>query len=155
MRKGQLVPIGQGRRRNDRWVDSKGYVFVRCDPTHPNARSKYGWIADHVLVMSELLGRPLRLVSRCITATSSRVITALAILSCGQAISRRVPEWPTCLPGVVGSSANTPKPRSGPPSLEVRSASMEQERLTSSLRVVGGDAGVVGPEDGIGGGSEA
>ena len=60
MRKGQLVPIGQGRRSKDRWVDPKGYVFVRCDPDHPNAKSKYGWIAEHVLVMSELLGRPLR-----------------------------------------------------------------------------------------------
>ena len=60
MRKGQLVPIGQGRRSKDRWVDPKGYVFVRCDPDHPNARSTYGWIAEHVLVMSELLGRPLR-----------------------------------------------------------------------------------------------
>jgi hypothetical protein len=35
MRKGQLVPIGQGRRRNNRWVDPKGYVFVRCDPDPP------------------------------------------------------------------------------------------------------------------------
>jgi hypothetical protein len=59
MRKGQLVPIGQGRRLNNRWVDPKGYVFVRCDPDHPTAKSKYGWIAEHVLVMSELLGRPL------------------------------------------------------------------------------------------------
>jgi HNH endonuclease len=60
LRKGQLlVPIGRGRLR-DRWVDPKGYVFVKCDPDHPNARSKYGWIAEHVLVMSELLGRPLR-----------------------------------------------------------------------------------------------
>jgi hypothetical protein len=60
MRKGRLVPVGEGRRRNDRWVDPKGYVFVRCDPDHPNAKSTYGWIAEHVLVMSELLGRPLR-----------------------------------------------------------------------------------------------
>ena len=59
MRKGRLVPIGQGRLR-DRWVDPKGYVFVRCDPDHPNARSKFGWIAEHVLVMSHMLGRPLR-----------------------------------------------------------------------------------------------
>jgi hypothetical protein len=60
LRTGQLlVPIGQGRLR-DRWVDPKGYVFVKCDPDHPNAKSKYGWIAEHVLVMSELLGRPLR-----------------------------------------------------------------------------------------------
>jgi hypothetical protein len=39
----------------------KGYVFIRCpDPDHPNAKSKPGWIAEHVWVMSQLLGRPLR-----------------------------------------------------------------------------------------------
>jgi hypothetical protein len=70
MRKGRLVPIGQGRLR-DRWVDPKGYVFVRCDPDHPNARSKFGWIAEHVLVMSEMLGRPCARRSPCITATTS------------------------------------------------------------------------------------
>jgi hypothetical protein len=46
---------------NGRWVDPKGYVFIRCpDPDHPNAKSKPGWIAEHVWVMSQLLGRPLR-----------------------------------------------------------------------------------------------
>jgi hypothetical protein len=44
-----------------RWVDPKGYVFIRCpDPDHPNAKSKPGWIAEHVWVMSQVLGRPLR-----------------------------------------------------------------------------------------------
>jgi hypothetical protein len=41
--------------------DPKGYVFIRCpDPHHPNAKSKPGWIAEHVWVMSQVLGRPLR-----------------------------------------------------------------------------------------------
>jgi hypothetical protein len=44
-----------------RWVDPKGYVYIRCpDPEHPNAKSKPGWIAEHVWVMSQVLGRPLR-----------------------------------------------------------------------------------------------
>ena len=60
LRKGQLVPIGQGGRRNVRWMDPKGDVSFAVTPTTPNARSTYGWIAEHVLVMSELLGRPLR-----------------------------------------------------------------------------------------------
>ena len=42
-------------------MDPKGYVFIRCpDPGHPNAKSKPGWIAEHVWVMSQVLGRPLR-----------------------------------------------------------------------------------------------
>jgi hypothetical protein len=57
-RRGQpLPPLGS----NGRWVDPKGYVFIRCpDPDHPNAKSKPGWIAEHVWVTSQLLGRPLR-----------------------------------------------------------------------------------------------
>jgi hypothetical protein len=57
-RRGQpLRPLGS----EGRWVDPKGYVFIRCpDPWHPNARSKPGWIAEHVWVMSQVLGRPLR-----------------------------------------------------------------------------------------------
>ena len=42
-----------------RWVDPKGYVWVRGPKGHPNAK-RGNWIAEHVLVMSELLGRPLR-----------------------------------------------------------------------------------------------
>ena len=43
------------------WVDPKGYVWIRCpEPEHPNAKSKRGWIAEHVWVMSQVLGRPLR-----------------------------------------------------------------------------------------------
>jgi hypothetical protein len=57
-RRGQpLRPLGS----EGRWVDPKGYVFIRCpDPGHPNAKSKPGWIAEHVWVMSQVLGRPLR-----------------------------------------------------------------------------------------------
>jgi energy-converting hydrogenase B subunit Q len=52
-----LRPLGG----DGRWVDPKGYVFIRCpDPDHPNAKSKPGWIAEHVWVMSQMLGRPLR-----------------------------------------------------------------------------------------------
>lgn len=47
--------MGQGR-----WVDPKGYVWVKAPKGHPNATGKSGWIMEHVLVMSELLGRPLR-----------------------------------------------------------------------------------------------
>jgi hypothetical protein len=44
-----------------RWVDPKGYVWIRCPvPGHPNAKSKRGWIAEHVWVMSQVLGRPIR-----------------------------------------------------------------------------------------------
>ena len=52
-----LRPLGS----EGRWVDPKGYVFIRCpDPHHPNAKSTPGWIAEHVRVMSQVLGRPLR-----------------------------------------------------------------------------------------------
>jgi HNH endonuclease len=58
-RKGQeLRPLGQWGR--GRWVDPKGYVWVKAPKGHPNARGKSGWIMEHVLVMSTLLGRPLR-----------------------------------------------------------------------------------------------
>lgn len=57
-RKGEpLAPLGQ---RGGRWVDPKGYVWVKAPEGHPNAKSRKGWIAEHVLVMSEILGRPLR-----------------------------------------------------------------------------------------------
>lgn len=43
------------------WIDQKGYVWIKCpEPEHPNAQSRRGWIAEHVWVMSQLLGRPLR-----------------------------------------------------------------------------------------------
>ena len=29
-------------------------------PGHPNAKAKGGWIAEHVWVMSQVLGRPIR-----------------------------------------------------------------------------------------------
>jgi HNH endonuclease len=64
-RRGQpLRPLGPwGRPPNEdgRWIDPKGYVFIKCpDPNHPNAKSRRGWIAEHVWVMTQMLGRPLR-----------------------------------------------------------------------------------------------
>lgn len=64
-RRGQpLRPLGPwGRPPNPegRWIDPKGYVFIKCPvENHPNAKSKKGWIAEHVWVMTQLLGRPLR-----------------------------------------------------------------------------------------------
>ena len=36
-------------------------MFIKCPvPNHPNAKSKKGWIAEHVWVMTRMLGRPLR-----------------------------------------------------------------------------------------------
>jgi hypothetical protein len=44
-----------------RWVDPKGYVWIRCPvPGHPNAKAKGGWIAEHAWVMSQVLDRPIR-----------------------------------------------------------------------------------------------
>ncbi|HYY78945.1 MAG TPA: HNH endonuclease [Actinomycetes bacterium] len=54
----ELRPL-HSKRGSDRWVDPKGYVWLRR-PGHPNAKQLGGWIAEHVLVMSEVLGRPLR-----------------------------------------------------------------------------------------------
>lgn len=52
-----LVPILQRKgKRGDGFV-SKGYRYIR-NPGHPNAY-KNGYVAEHVLVMSESLGRPL------------------------------------------------------------------------------------------------
>lgn len=52
-RKGETHPSWEGGRH----TDSKGYVNVYC-PRHPNARSS-GYVREHVLVMSEHLGRAL------------------------------------------------------------------------------------------------
>src|SRR4029453_14792614 len=42
---GRCDPLGS----EGRWVDPKGYVFIRCpDPHHPDAKSKPAWIAGHV-----------------------------------------------------------------------------------------------------------
>lgn len=65
VRRGQpLRPLGPwGRPPNPegRWVDPKGYVYIKCPvENHPNAKSKKGWIAEHVWVMTQMLGRPLR-----------------------------------------------------------------------------------------------
>jgi HNH endonuclease len=54
-----LTPIGSRLRGTGRWVDPKGYVWVRGPTGHPNAK-RGNWIAEHVWVMSQVLGRPLR-----------------------------------------------------------------------------------------------
>ncbi|HEX2159237.1 MAG TPA: HNH endonuclease [Actinomycetes bacterium] len=57
LQRGQpLQPIGAGFRMA--WDDPKGYVHVKAPPGHPNAR-KNGYMFEHVLVMSQMLGRPL------------------------------------------------------------------------------------------------
>jgi hypothetical protein len=49
---------GSGARESG-WI--QGICWIRCpEPEHPNAKSKRGWIAEHVSVMSQVLGRPLR-----------------------------------------------------------------------------------------------
>jgi HNH endonuclease len=56
-----LGPWGRPPNPEGRWIDPKGYVFIRCPvENHPNAKSKKGWIAEHVWVMTQMLGRPLR-----------------------------------------------------------------------------------------------
>jgi hypothetical protein len=52
-----LQPIGAGFKFS--WRDRQGYVHVKAPTGHPNAR-KNGYIFEHVLVMSHVLGRPLR-----------------------------------------------------------------------------------------------
>src|SRR5918996_2886747 len=65
LHRGQEVkPLGDPwrlpRSPKGRWVDPKGYVWIRCPEVgHPNAK-RGGWIAEHVWIMSEMLGRPLR-----------------------------------------------------------------------------------------------
>ena len=51
-----LRPIGAGFKLA--WGDRKGYVHVKAPPGHPNAR-KDGYMFEHVLVVSRMLGRPL------------------------------------------------------------------------------------------------
>jgi len=65
LRRGQplhpLGPWGRAPNPEGRWVDPKGYVYIKCPvENHPNAKSKRGWIAEHVWVMTQMLGRPLR-----------------------------------------------------------------------------------------------
>lgn len=40
-------------------LNKDGYVWLPYHHAHPNARKKDGYISEHVLVMSEYLGRPL------------------------------------------------------------------------------------------------
>jgi hypothetical protein len=57
LQRGQpLQPIGAGFRFA--WSDRQGYVHIKAPAGHPNTR-KNGYIFEHVLVMSETLGRPL------------------------------------------------------------------------------------------------
>jgi HNH endonuclease len=51
-----LQPIGAGFKFA--WRDRQGYVHIKAPEGHPNAR-KNGYIFEHVLVMSQVLGRPL------------------------------------------------------------------------------------------------
>jgi hypothetical protein len=51
-----LRPIGAGFRLA--WDDRKGYVHIKAPAGHPNAR-KDGYMFEHVLVMTQMLGRPL------------------------------------------------------------------------------------------------
>jgi HNH endonuclease len=51
-----LQPIGAGFRFG--WDDPNGYIHIKAPAGHPNAR-KNGYIFEHVLVMSQVLGRPL------------------------------------------------------------------------------------------------
>jgi hypothetical protein len=53
---GMIRPTTEGQRRPVK--NSEGYVRVWA-PGHPNAR-KSGYVLEHTLVMSEILGRPLR-----------------------------------------------------------------------------------------------
>lgn len=57
LQRGQpLQPIGASFRFA--WNDRKGYVHVKAPAGHPNAR-KDGYVFEHVLVLSQMLGRPL------------------------------------------------------------------------------------------------
>ena len=65
LRRGQslrpLGPWGRAPNPEGRWVGPKGSVYIKCPvEDHPNAKSRRGWIAEHVWVMTQMLGRPLR-----------------------------------------------------------------------------------------------
>jgi hypothetical protein len=51
--------VSRSRPRPEQWVNQLGYVVVRA-PGHPNAFENRTQILQHRLVMSEMLGRPLR-----------------------------------------------------------------------------------------------
>jgi hypothetical protein len=54
-----LRPIMPRPNRDVRHVTKQGYVLVRAPDGHPNAK-KSGYILEHVLVMTTVLGRPLK-----------------------------------------------------------------------------------------------
>lgn len=54
-RTGELGTITK--RATGRYLHSEGYVYVK-DPSSPNA-TKWGYVLEHIKVMSESLGRPL------------------------------------------------------------------------------------------------
>ena len=125
-RRGQpLRPLGPwGRPPNPegRWIDPKGYVYVRCPvENHPNAKSRKGWIAEHVWVMTQMLGRPLRpgetVHHRNLIKGDNRP-SNLELWTSHQPKGARVVDM---LSGAGGSSPSMQMPLSGPPSPAVHS----------------------------------
>jgi hypothetical protein len=93
MQRGQpLQPIGAGLRLA--WEDPKGYVHIKAPPGDPNTR-RNGYMFEHVLVMSQMLGRPLLPFEQVTTRTESRTTTGPRTWSCGPDISPRVNASPT------------------------------------------------------------
>jgi hypothetical protein len=91
-----------------RWIDPKGYVWIRCPVRdHPNAKAKGGWIAEHVWVTSQALGRPLRRGESVHQRTTSSMTTVPRTWSSGTPTSRGAPASRTRSAGPAGSSRST------------------------------------------------
>ena len=63
--KGNKIHLGKkrpniSREKNHNWKGGRtmheGYVYILC-PKHPRAKSKKGYVAEHVLIMEAKLGR--------------------------------------------------------------------------------------------------
>jgi hypothetical protein len=52
-------PVRRLRPITGRRIDTDGYVIIK-NRAHPNTRPSSGYVFEHVVVMAEILGRPLR-----------------------------------------------------------------------------------------------
>lgn len=66
--KGNQIHLGKKRKnisgeKNYNWKDGKmiqeGYIYC-LHPNHPKAKSKKGYVAEHILIMESIIGRRLK-----------------------------------------------------------------------------------------------
>lgn len=101
-----LHPIVPKQNRPFRHYTKQGYVLVRAPHGRPNAQHN-GAILEHILVMTELLGRPLAKGETVHHRNNMKWDNRPRTWSCGTPTSRAGPAWRTRWRGPGGSSGAT------------------------------------------------